>query len=154
MLAEAFRGVNDHAGHRSHKLVTNGHESRNSQHKRTVHATVSPCVHAYRKPRLTFVITHEASGLGLLGDPTRRAIFELLALGPCSVSELARQLPISRSAVSQHLRLLKDGGLVLWRSEGTRHIYRLNPDGLLALRAYLDRTAIQKAAEANPGGPE
>ncbi|XRQ08701.1 metalloregulator ArsR/SmtB family transcription factor [Actinomadura welshii] len=82
-----------------------------------------------------------AAGLGLLGDPTRRAIFELLARGPCSVGELARQLPVSRPAVSQHLRLLKGGGLVLSRPEGTRRIYRLDPDGLTALRAYLDRTA-------------
>lgn len=109
---------------------------------------------SHRKPRLTLVVTYEDAGLGLLGDPTRRAIFALLARGPCSVGELARQLPISRPAVSQHLRMLKDGGLVLWRSEGARHIYRLNPDGLVALRAYLDRTASQKAVEVNPGEPE
>jgi DNA-binding transcriptional ArsR family regulator len=94
------------------------------------------------------------AGLGLLGDPTRRAIFELLARRPCSVGELAQQLPISRPAVSQHLRVLKDGGLVVSRPEGTRRVYRLNPDGVSALRAYLDRiwddalTAFQKAAEA------
>lgn len=82
------------------------------------------------------------AGLGLLGDPTRRAIFELLAQGPCSVGELARQLPVSRPAVSQHLRLLKGGGLVSSRSQGARRIYRLDPDGLAALRAYLDRTAF------------
>ena len=78
------------------------------------------------------------AGLGLLGDPTRRAIFELLARGPCSVQELAEQLPISRPAVSQHLRMLKDGGLVVSHAEGTRRIYRLNPDGVIALRAWLD----------------
>jgi DNA-binding transcriptional ArsR family regulator len=95
-------------------------------------------------------------GLGLLGDPSRRAIFELLARRPCSVGELAEQLPISRPAVSQHLRVLKDGGLVVSRAEGTRRVYRLNPDGLGAMRAYLDRvwdealTAFQKAAEAAP----
>ncbi len=99
-------------------------------------------------------------GLGLLGDPTRRAIFELLARRPCSVGELAQQLPISRPAVSQHLRVLKDGGLVVSRAEGTRRVYRLNPDGVGALRAWLDRvwdealTAFHKAAEAAPGDPE
>jgi len=99
-------------------------------------------------------------GLGLLGDPTRRAIFELLARRPSTVGELAQQLPITRSAVSQHLRVLKDGGLVVSRAEGTRRIYRLNPDGVTALRAYLDRvwaealTAFGKAAQAAPTDPE
>jgi DNA-binding transcriptional ArsR family regulator len=100
------------------------------------------------------------AGLGLLGDPTRRAIFELLARRPCTVGELAEQLPITRSAVSQHLRVLKDGGLVVSKAEGTRRIYRLNPDGVTALRAYLDRvwaealTAFGKAAQAAPVDPE
>jgi DNA-binding transcriptional ArsR family regulator len=99
-------------------------------------------------------------GLGLLGDPTRRAIFELLARRPRTVGELAQQLPITRSAVSQHLRVLKDGGLVMSRAEGTRRIYRLNPDGVTALRAYLDRvwaealTAFAKATQAAPHDPE
>jgi DNA-binding transcriptional ArsR family regulator len=99
-------------------------------------------------------------GLGLLGDPTRRAIFELLARRPSTVGELAQQLPITRSAVSQHLRVLKDGSLVVSQAEGTRRIYRLNPDGLTALRAYLDRvwegalTALGKAAQAAPLDPE
>jgi DNA-binding transcriptional ArsR family regulator len=98
--------------------------------------------------------------LGLLGDPTRRAIFELLARHPCTVGELAQELPITRSAVSQHLRVLKDGGLVVSQAEGTRRIYRLNPDGVTALRAYLDRiwaealTAFGKAAQAAPLNPE
>ena len=83
--------------------------------------------------------TNGVDGLGLLGDPTRRAIFELLARQPRTVGELAQHLPITRSAVSQHLRVLKDGGLVVSRAEGTRRIYRLNPDGVTALRAYLDR---------------
>jgi DNA-binding transcriptional ArsR family regulator len=105
------------------------------------------------------VDTYEDGALGLLGDPTRRAIFELLARRPCSVGELARQLPVSRPAVSQHLRVLREGGLVVSHAEGTRRVYRLNPDGLSALRAYLDRiwdealTAFQKAAEASPAGP-
>jgi DNA-binding transcriptional ArsR family regulator len=66
------------------------------------------------------VDTYGDGGLGLLGDPTRRAIFELLARRPSSVGELARQLPVRRPAVSQHLRVLKDGGLVVSRAEGTR----------------------------------
>ena len=94
-------------------------------------------------------------GLGLLGDPTRRAIFELLAKRPRSVGELARELPVSRPAVSQHLRILKDGGLVVDQAVGTRRVYRPNPAGVAALRAWLDRvwddalTAFQKAAEAD-----
>ena len=98
--------------------------------------------------------------MGLLGDPTRRAIFELLARRPSTVGELAQQLPITRSAVSQHLRVLKDGGLVVSQAQGTRRIYRLNPDGVTALRAYLDRvwkealTAFGKAAQAAPLDPE
>jgi DNA-binding transcriptional ArsR family regulator len=106
------------------------------------------------------VDTNGAAGLGLLGDPTRRAIFELLARRPSTVGELAQQLPITRSAVSQHLRVLKDGGLVVSQAQGTRRIYRLNPDGVTALRAYLDRvweealTAFAKAAQAASLDPE
>ena len=87
---------------------------------------------------LPFVDTYEDGGLGLLGDPTRRAIFELLARRPASVGELAGQLPVSRPAVSQHLRVLKDGGLVVSRAVGTRRVYQLDPDGVGALRAQLD----------------
>jgi DNA-binding transcriptional ArsR family regulator len=102
------------------------------------------------------VDTYGDAGLGLLGDPTRRAIFELLARRPCSVGELAQQLPISRPAVSQHLRMLKDGGLVTDQAFGTRRVYRLNPDGVSALRAYLDRiwddalTAFHEARRRHP----
>ena len=98
--------------------------------------------------------------MGLLGDPTRRAVFELLARRPSSVQELADRLPISRPAVSQHLKVLRDGGLVVAQPEGTRRIYRLNPDGVTALRAYLDRvwaealTAFGKATHAAPLDPE
>ncbi len=74
-----------------------------------------------------------------LGDPTRRAIFELLADGPRPVVELARHLPVSRPAVSQHLRVLKDADLVVDRPSGTRRLYQLNPTGVDAMRAYLDR---------------
>jgi DNA-binding transcriptional ArsR family regulator len=84
------------------------------------------------------VVAYGDDALGLLGDPSRRAIFELLARRPCSVQELSDLLPISRPAVSQHLRVLKDGGLVVSRAEGTRRIYQLNPEGVTALRAWLD----------------
>ena len=88
-----------------------------------------------------------------LADPTRRAIFERLAAGPRPVGELARGLPVSRPAVSQHLKVLKDAGLVVDRRVGNRSIYQVNPDGLGALRAYLDQfwkqalTAFKAAVE-------
>ncbi len=74
-----------------------------------------------------------------LGDRTRRAIFERLVERPCAVGELAGGLPVSRPAVSQHLKVLKDAGLVVDDAAGNRRIYRVNPDGLAALRADLDR---------------
>lgn len=83
--------------------------------------------------------SHGDAGLGLLGDPSRRAIFELLARRPHSVGELAVRLPISRPAVSQHLRVLKDGGLVISQAQGTRRVYRIDPEGVARLRAWLDR---------------
>ena len=76
--------------------------------------------------------------LRVLGDDTRRLILERLAQGPQPVGELARDLPVSRSAVSQHLKVLKDAGLVSERAEGTRRIYRLNPTAVAALRDQLD----------------
>lgn len=75
----------------------------------------------------------------MLGDPTRRAIFERLADGPHAVGELARDLPVSRPAVSQHLRALKDAGLVTDRRAGNRRLYQVDPAGLAELRAYFDR---------------
>ena len=74
-----------------------------------------------------------------LGDPTRRAVFELLRSGPCAVVELASQLPVSRPAVSQHLRVLKDAGLVADRAAGRRRLYEVNQEGLRTMRSYLDR---------------
>ena len=74
-----------------------------------------------------------------LADPTRRTVFELVAARPRAVGELADLLPVSRPAVSQHLKALKTAGLVLDHAEGTRRIYRADPDGLRALRAELDR---------------
>jgi DNA-binding transcriptional ArsR family regulator len=74
-----------------------------------------------------------------LGDPNRRAIVELLGAGDRSVRELADALPISRPAVSRHLRLLKEAGLVADRAQGTRRVYRLEGEGVAAARAYLER---------------
>ena len=90
--------------------------------------------------------------MNALGDPTRRAIFERLAAGPKPVGELAEELPVSRPAVSQHLRVLRDAGLVSERPSGTRRIYRVDPNGVGALRAYFegfwDRALADFKAEA------
>ena len=99
------------------------------------------------------MLTYQAVGLTALGDPTRRAIFERLADRPRAVGELASELPVSRPAVSQHLKVLKDAGLVFDRPAGNRRIYQLDPDGVAALRAYLDQfwnrslAAFKAAAE-------
>jgi len=85
------------------------------------------------------VITYEVAPWDALGDGTRRAIFERLVERPRAVGELAGDLPVSRPAVSQHLRVLKSAGLVSDRAEGTRRVYAVNPAGLEALRADLDR---------------
>ncbi len=79
-----------------------------------------------------------AQALQALGDPTRRAVLEQLREGPRAVGEIADRLPVSRPAVSQHLRVLKEAGLVTERRNGTRHLYRVDPDGLAELRAYLE----------------
>src|SRR5204862_8032153 len=102
-------------------------------------------------------MTYKRDGWMALGDPTRRAIFERLAVRPRAVGELARVLPVSRPAVSQHLRVLKDAGLVIDRPAGNRRVYQLDPDGVGALRAYLDqfwtraladyKTAVEQQAE-------
>ena len=91
-----------------------------------------------------------------LGDPTRRLVFERLATRPQSVGELAAGLPVSRPAVSQHLKVLKEAGLVSDRAAGNRHIYRMDPRGLDDLRAYLDHfwnqalAAFKTAVEQPP----
>jgi DNA-binding transcriptional ArsR family regulator len=77
--------------------------------------------------------------LAALGDPTRRAIFESLARGPKAVGQIAEELPVSRPAVSQHLRVLKAAGLVVDHPDGTRRIYRVNQQGVQAIHAYLDQ---------------
>jgi DNA-binding transcriptional ArsR family regulator len=80
-----------------------------------------------------------AQAFDALGDPTRRALFERLAERPSAVVDLAADLPVSRPAVSQHLKVLKSAGLVRDVRDGTRRIYSLNPEGLAGLRDYLDR---------------
>ncbi len=79
------------------------------------------------------------AGLGALGDPTRRAIFERLGERPSAVGDIAALLPVSRPAVSQHLKVLKEAGLVRDVREGTRRVYSLDPVGIAGLRDYLDR---------------
>ena len=76
--------------------------------------------------------------LQALGDPTRRAVLKLLRDGPMPVAEIARNFPISRPAISQHLRVLKDAGLVTDSAVATRRLYELNPDAFVSLRAYFD----------------
>jgi len=80
-----------------------------------------------------------AYALTALGDSTRREIFERLADGPLGVQQIADEMPISRPAVSQHLKVLKQAGLVTDRAEGTRRLYQLNPHGIRDLRAYFDQ---------------
>lgn len=79
-----------------------------------------------------------ALAMNALGDPTRREIFERLREGPRAVGEIARELPVSRPAVSQHLRVLKGAGLVTERKAGTQHLYRVDPEGLAELRAWFE----------------
>lgn len=101
-------------------------------------------------------MTYATSGWTALGDSTRHAIFELLVERPRSVGELALALPVTRPAVSQHLKVLKDAGLVIDRPAGKQRIYRVDPDGLASLRAELDRfwrktlMAYKVAAEQPP----
>ena len=93
------------------------------------------------------------SAIAALADPTRRLVFEKLRGGPKSVGVIAAKLPVSRPAVSQHLKVLREAGLVDARPEGTRHVYFIDPKGLGALRAWLDQfwdealTAFQAEVE-------
>jgi DNA-binding transcriptional ArsR family regulator len=99
------------------------------------------------------VATNGSRVLAALGDPTRRAIFERIAARPRAVGELAGELPVTRPAVSQHLKVLKDARLVVDRAVGTRRIYQIDLEGIGALRAYLDQfwnqalAAFKAAAE-------
>ena len=83
--------------------------------------------------------TYQVHALTALGDPTRRAIFETLADHPRSVGEIAREFPVSRPAVSQHLKVLKGAGLVVGRRAGNRCIYSIDLDGVSTLRAYFEQ---------------
>ena len=85
------------------------------------------------------MVTYQADGWTALGDPTRRAIFERIADRPQAVVDIARELPVSRPAVSQHLKVLKDARLVVDRRAGNRRIYQVDPSGLAAMRSQLDR---------------
>jgi DNA-binding transcriptional ArsR family regulator len=99
-------------------------------------------------------VTTYQSGFSALADPTRREIFERLARRPSRVGELAEGLPVSRPAVSQHLKVLREAGLVADIREGSRRLYRVNPDGVARMRTYLDRfwsdalAAFETAARA------
>jgi len=99
-------------------------------------------------------MTYETA-LAALADPTRRRVFERLKSGPQSVGVIARRMPVSRPAVSQHLKVLKEAGLVADRPEGTRRVYYIDPNGLGALRLWLDQfwdqalTAFQAEAEGD-----
>jgi DNA-binding transcriptional ArsR family regulator len=84
-------------------------------------------------------MTNHEAVLAALADPTRRAIFERLAGSPSAVGELAQDLPVSRPAVSQHLKVLRSAGLVTGHAEGTRHIYSVDPAGLAVIRAYFEQ---------------
>jgi DNA-binding transcriptional ArsR family regulator len=98
-------------------------------------------------------MAYRVEGFTALADPTRRAIFERIAERPQAVGELAGELPVSRPAVSQHLKVLKEAGLVTDQADGNRRIYQLDPDGVDALRGYLDQfwkqalRAFKEAAE-------
>jgi DNA-binding transcriptional ArsR family regulator len=100
------------------------------------------------------------NGIAALGDSTRRTIFELLGDGPRSVGDLAGELPVSRPAVSQHLRVLKDAGLVSESRVGTRRVYRVEPDAVAELRSYFDAfwtqalAAFKAAAETEQEGEQ
>jgi DNA-binding transcriptional ArsR family regulator len=110
------------------------------------------------RDNLPLVDTYLQAGLDALGDATRMAIFQKLAGGPIAVNELARTLPVTRPAVSQHLKVLKDAGLVMDSKAGTRRLYQLNPQGVARLRTHFDQmwtkamSAFQTAAEKSPPG--
>jgi DNA-binding transcriptional ArsR family regulator len=99
------------------------------------------------------MLTNQHVQMDALGDATRRAILEHLLNGPMAVGELAREFPVSRPAISQHLKILKNAHLVLDTAAGTRRLYQVNPAGVEALRRYFDRfwtdalAAFKKAAE-------
>jgi DNA-binding transcriptional ArsR family regulator len=104
-------------------------------------------------------MTYE-SALLALADPTRRQVFEHLREGPCAVGEIAAHMPVSRPAVSQHLKVLKEAGLVTDQAEGTRRVYYIDPNGLGALRGWLDQfwdhalEAFKNEIQSSKGTPD
>lgn len=90
--------------------------------------------------------TNGVDAIGALGDPTRRAIFECLARQPMAVGQLSAELPVTRPAVSQHLKVMKQAGLVTDQAAGTRRIYQINSEGVRAIHAYLDQMWSQALA--------
>jgi DNA-binding transcriptional ArsR family regulator len=84
-------------------------------------------------------MAYQGTAFAALADPTRRRVLERLGRGPLPVGEIARGLPVSRPAVSQHLKVLKHAGLVVDRAQGTRRVYAVDPHGLGAVRAWLDQ---------------
>lgn len=105
-------------------------------------------------------MTVDSAQLTALGDPTRRTIFELIAEHPRSVAEITRQVPVSQSAVSQHLRVLRDSRLVHAQPKGASNVYHVDPHGLGEMRAWLDRfwsktlAAYKVAVEQSPREPK
>jgi DNA-binding transcriptional ArsR family regulator len=110
------------------------------------------------------VFAYGAEGFAALGDPTRREIFARIAERPRAVGELARELPVSRPAVSQHLRVLKEAGLATDRADGTRRIYQIRQQGVQAIHGYLDQmwgqamagfqAEAERAASQASAGPQ
>src|SRR3954447_1390838 len=133
---------------------------------RTVLPRIDPLAATWPRRRtcvsgdLPLVVTNVAAAMTALGDPTRQAIFERLVDGPRPVGELAEELPVTRPAVSQHLKVLKDAGLVTDRQVGTRRLYQADPQALADLRAYFDSfwdqslAAFRDAAATQPGEPD
>jgi DNA-binding transcriptional ArsR family regulator len=134
-IAAAARGhEHEHRGG-----VEGGDERSGDEHR----GSLTP---AFVSAYLRLVPTYGTHGLAALGDPTRRAIFERLAGGPRAVGELADGLPVSRPAVSQHLKVLKAAGLVVDRRDGTRRLYQLDLTGIEAVRGYFDTLWTQALA--------
>lgn len=97
-----------------------------------------------------------SDSLAALADPTRRQVFESLRAGPLAVGQIAGRLPVSRPAVSQHLKVLTDAGLVTMQPQGTRNLYSIRPEGLAELRAWLDGfwdVALSRFAAATESPP-
>ena len=105
-------------------------------------------------------MTNATLMMSVLGDPSRQAIIDCLSDGPRPVGELAALLPLSRPAVSQHLKVLKDVGLVLDRKDGTRRLYQVDPEGIAVVRAHLDQfwrrslAAFQQVVESSPASSD